>query len=47
MLDEPDAAAVPALEASGAVVDLLPTVMRTYADRQALAESILASHLPT
>jgi len=46
VLDECDAAEVPALEASGAAVELLPTIMRTYADRQALAEAILSHHLP-
>jgi LPPG:FO 2-phospho-L-lactate transferase len=46
VLDEVDASEVPALEASGAAVELLPTVMRTHADRQALAEGVLAAHLP-
>ena len=45
VLDETDAVEVPALEASGAVVDLLPTVMRSHAHRQRLAEDILAAHL--
>ncbi len=45
VLDETDAAEVPALAAAGAVVELLPTVMRSYGDRQALAEAILVKHL--
>ncbi len=46
VLDETDAAEVPALEASGARIELLPTVMRSYDDRQALAQAILDAHLP-
>jgi LPPG:FO 2-phospho-L-lactate transferase len=46
VLDEIDAAEAPALEAAGANIELLPTVMRTYDDRQALAEAILEAHSP-
>ena len=46
VLDEVDAAEVPSLEASGAAIELLPTVMRTYDDRRALAQAILNAHLP-
>ena len=46
VLDEIDAAEVPALEASGARIELLPTVMRTYDDRRDLAGAILDVHLP-
>jgi LPPG:FO 2-phospho-L-lactate transferase len=46
VLDERDAAEAPALEASGVALELLPTVMRTYEDRRALAEAILSAHLP-
>lgn len=46
VLDEIDAAEVPALEAAGARIELLPTVMRTHDDRQALAQAILQAHLP-
>jgi len=46
VLDELDEAEVPALRAAGVAVELLPTVMRSYGDRQALAEAILAAHLP-
>ncbi len=46
VLDEVDAADAAALEASGAHIELLPTIMRTDADRQVLAEAILDSHLP-
>ncbi len=46
VLDEVDAGEVPALEASGASIDLLPTVMRTHADRAVLARAILDAHLP-
>jgi LPPG:FO 2-phospho-L-lactate transferase len=46
VLDESDAAELPALEAEGASIELLPTVMRTYDDRQALAAAILETHLP-
>jgi LPPG:FO 2-phospho-L-lactate transferase len=46
VLDEIDAAEAPALEAVGANIELLPTVMRTYDDRQALAEAILEAHSP-
>ena len=46
VLDETDLAEVPALEASGARLDLLPTVMRTHEDREALAQAIIAGHLP-
>lgn len=46
VLDEVDVGEVPALEASGAAVELLPTVMRTHADREALAAAIIDAHLP-
>jgi LPPG:FO 2-phospho-L-lactate transferase len=46
VIDDVDAAEVPGLEASGADIELLPTVMRSPADRQALAEAILSAHLP-
>jgi LPPG:FO 2-phospho-L-lactate transferase len=46
VLDEQDAAEAPPLEAAGAHIELLPTVMRTYDDREALAEAILRVHLP-
>jgi LPPG:FO 2-phospho-L-lactate transferase len=46
VLDETDALEAPALEASGARIELLPTVMRSYDDRRDLAEAILASQLP-
>jgi LPPG:FO 2-phospho-L-lactate transferase len=46
VLDETDVAEVPALEASGAIIELLPTVMRDDDDRRTLAQAILASHLP-
>ena len=46
VLDETDAPEVPAAEASGARVELLPTVMRSHPDRRALAEAIIGSHLP-
>ena len=46
VLDEVDAAEVSALEASGAAIELLPTVMRTHDDRAALAEAIVDAHLP-
>jgi LPPG:FO 2-phospho-L-lactate transferase len=45
VLDGLDAAEAPALQAAGADIELLPTVMRTYDDRQTLAEAILRSHL--
>lgn len=45
VVDEVDAADVSALEASGAAVELLPTVMRTHDDRRALAAAILDAHL--
>ena len=47
VLDELDAAEVPALEASGVPIELLPTVMRTYDDRRRLAQAILDAHMPT
>ena len=47
VIDEADATEAPALEASGAAIELLPTVMRTYDDRQALAQAILEAHLPS
>ena len=46
VLDEVDAGEVPALEASGASIDVAQTVMRTHDDRRLLAETILARHLP-
>jgi LPPG:FO 2-phospho-L-lactate transferase len=46
VLDESDAGEASLLEASSATVELLPTVMRTYEHRQALAEAILSAHLP-
>ncbi len=46
VLDRTDADEAASAEATGAVVELLPTVMRNYADRQALAEAILTRHLP-
>ena len=45
VLDEVDAAEVPALEATGAHIRLLPTVMRSHDDRCDLAQAILAAHL--
>jgi len=45
VLDEIDAAEVPALEATGAHIRLLPTVMRSHDDRCDLAQAILAAHL--
>ena len=45
VLDEVDAAEAPALEASGAGIELQPTVMRTYDDRRVLAQLILDGHL--
>ena len=46
VLDEVDAVEAARLEADGISVELLPTVMRSHDDRQRLAESILAAHLP-
>jgi len=46
VLDQLDIAEVPALEASGVSVDVLPTVMRSHDDRRVLAGAILANHLP-
>jgi len=46
VLDETDALEVPAAEASGARIELLPTVMRSHDDRRALAAAIIGSHLP-
>ncbi|MEX1345423.1 MAG: 2-phospho-L-lactate transferase [Candidatus Limnocylindrales bacterium] len=45
VLDEVDAGEVPALEAEGAAVELLPTIMRNDDDRCVLAQGILAAHL--
>jgi len=45
VLDEIDAAEVPALEATGVHIRLLPTVMRSHDDRCDLAQAILAAHL--
>jgi LPPG:FO 2-phospho-L-lactate transferase len=45
VLDETDALEVPAAEASGVRVELLPTVMRSHDDRRALAGAIIGSHL--
>ena len=47
VLDEIDAAEVAALEAAGAAVELLPTIMRTHADRRDLASAIIDAHLTT
>ena len=46
VIDELDAAEASALKASGAAIELLPTIMRTYADREVLARAILEAHLP-
>ncbi len=46
VIDERDAAEVPPLEAAGAHIELLPTIMRTHDDREVLARAILRSHLP-
>ena len=46
VIDEVDAAEAPEMERIGATVRLLPTVMRTYGDRRALAEAILDAQLP-
>jgi LPPG:FO 2-phospho-L-lactate transferase len=46
VLDEADRDDVPALEAAGVAVDVLPTVMRDDEDRMRLAAAILAAHLP-
>ena len=45
VLDETDALEVPAAKASGARIELLPTVMRSHDDRRALAGAIIGSHL--
>jgi LPPG:FO 2-phospho-L-lactate transferase len=46
VLDETDALEVPAAEASGVRIELLPTVMRSHDDRRALAAAIIGSQLP-
>ena len=46
VIDELDAAAAPALEATGATVQVAQTVMLDEAARQALAEVVLARWLP-
>jgi LPPG:FO 2-phospho-L-lactate transferase len=47
VLDETDAAEADALRSAGVRCELLDTVMRDQSDRQRLAESILAAHLPS
>jgi LPPG:FO 2-phospho-L-lactate transferase len=42
VIDTADAELVPAIEALGMAVDVLPTVMRTDGDRAALAAALLA-----
>jgi LPPG:FO 2-phospho-L-lactate transferase len=46
VLDQSDACEAEGLRATGTEVQLLPTVMRSYADREVLAESLLQTHLP-
>ena len=46
VLDTVDAAEAEALRAARVAVTVLDTVMRTYGDRQRLAEEIVAAHLP-
>jgi LPPG:FO 2-phospho-L-lactate transferase len=46
VLDEVDAVEADGVRASGACVELLDTVMRSYADRERLAAEILKVHLP-
>ncbi len=46
VLDETDALEAELLRATGTEVQLLPTVMRSYADRRALAEALLETYLP-
>jgi hypothetical protein len=46
VLDTIDAAEAEMLRAADIPVTVLDTVMRTHADRQRLAEDILAAHLP-
>jgi LPPG:FO 2-phospho-L-lactate transferase len=46
VVDRVDAGEAAALRAQGATIDILDTVMHDHADRQRLAEEILAAHLP-
>ncbi|MFV2061986.1 MAG: 2-phospho-L-lactate transferase [Chloroflexota bacterium] len=46
VLDRADAAEADKLRGNGTQVTVMRTVMRTHADRQRLAEEILAAHLP-
>ncbi len=46
VLDRADAAEAAALQAAGVAVDIHDTVMRSSADRQRLAEALLADRLP-
>jgi len=46
VLDRADTAEADVVSEGGTAVTVLDTVMRTHADRQRLAEQILAAHLP-
>ena len=46
VIDRADVTEAEALRATGVEVTVLDTVMRSHADRQQLAEDILAAHLP-
>jgi LPPG:FO 2-phospho-L-lactate transferase len=47
VLDPVDATEAEALRESGVAVDVRDTIMRTYGDRERLAEEILTAHLPS